>query len=135
VGTPLGCALWYRAWRRAHPDARREARQRRRQAAARAERALHAADLPAPQIASVVIAYLQERLDLAGAEPTPAEVERFLHRLGVGRDVRQRWSALLAACDAARFGATEPRASESLISDARHLIRAVEGDPCVVRLV
>src|SRR5262249_51264454 len=104
VAPPAGCMIWYRKWRRNHPDALQALKLRRTRAAQQALRDLKTAG-PSPQrLATVLTDYLRRRLELAGAEPTPREVEAHLRRVGVSKAVRERVTGFLESCDATRFG-------------------------------
>ncbi len=131
LGPPLGCVLGYWIWRRRNPDLVQQVRRRQSRAARLAYEALHAPALSPHHLAAVVSDYLRQRLDLPGAEPTPAEVDKHLFRLGVSRKLRDDWLAFLQECDAQRFAA-EPRAEvKNLLDRAKDLIHALEAEPCL----
>jgi hypothetical protein len=124
---PLGCAAWYGLWRRLRPDAFRLEHRRRSRAARRALQrlsALRGGDRAADATAAVT-GYLHERLDLATAEPTPAEAYEHLRRHGLPDAIADRAAEFYRAADRARFVPGEADGRElSVLAEA--LILAVE---------
>jgi hypothetical protein len=124
---PLGCLVWYFAWRRVYPDAARRVQQRRSRAAALALKQLEhlprgSGEERAAHVAAAVTAYLQQRLDLPTAEPTPAEAAGYLRTAGCPDSLSARAGQFFRTCDAARFypladAADLPRSAEQLILD------------------
>lgn len=136
LGPPLGCIGWYFIWRRLYPDAARLASQRRSRAARRALEALHAArrldaESRAARTAAVVAGYLQQRLDLTLAEPTPREIALLFEQLGFSTALTEKATDFFETCDRARFlppdGALRVSPAE-LHNSATQLILAVEGE-------
>src|SRR5262249_34493135 len=80
--------------------------------------------------ASVLAGYLRQRLELRGAEPTPAEVAVHLGRAGVSPGVTGRVAAFFRTCDAARFAPSPPHETAALAADARALVHALEAELC-----
>jgi hypothetical protein len=127
LAPPLVCAGWYFAWRRLYPDAARRVQQRRSRAATLALRQLErlprgATEERAAHIAAAVAAYLQQRLDLPTAEPTPAEAAGHLRTAGCPDALSQRAEQFFRTCDAARFSplasaADLPTSAQQLILD------------------
>jgi hypothetical protein len=135
LAPPLLCAAWYAAWRRRYPDAARQARQRRSRAARMALEQLRAAgglppDQRAERAAGAVAAYLRERLDLAAAEPTPAETARHLRRKGCSAELTERAAGFFRSCDAARFLPAPPPDGPDPAAAGTQLILAVEAETC-----
>ena len=127
--TLLACGAWYLTWRRLYPDAGRLVQQRRSRAAEMALKALDrlprgAADLRAAHIAATVTAYLQQRLDLLTAEPTPAEAASHLRTTGCPDALAQEAESFFRTCDAVRFF-PEAKAID-LPASARQLILDLE---------
>jgi hypothetical protein len=114
---------WYVVWRRLYPDAARRARIRRSRAA---RRALHLLRHAGPRETPAIVAdYLRQRLDLATAEPTPAEVVEHLYRVGMDGQLADRTADFLHACDAARFA---PHGNgDELPGQAADLVLELEG--------
>jgi hypothetical protein len=129
---PAVCAAWYALRRRLHPEAGWRARRRRSRAAREALAALHTLGGAAAgeRTASVLAGYLRQRLELRGAEPTPAEVAVHLGRAGVSPGVTGRVAAFFRSCDAARFAPSPPHDSATLTADARALVHALEAELC-----
>jgi tetratricopeptide (TPR) repeat protein len=142
LAPPLGCVAWYLFWRRAYPDAARLASQRRSRAARRALQALRTPrrfflsqivkkqdEGDAARIAAIVAEYLQQRLDLASAEPTPCEVAALFAQHGFSSALTAQAVRFFEACDCARF---QPGGSSSspipLQDSAIQLILAVESE-------
>jgi hypothetical protein len=136
LAPPLGCIAWYLLWRRLYPDAARLANQRRSRAARRALNALHAArrldaTSHAEKTAAIVAGYLQQRLDLAIAEPTPREVALLFAQHGFSSALTERAAGFFETCDRARFqpvGAEKGVSPSELHDAAVQLILAVEGE-------
>ncbi len=113
LGPPVLGIVWYALWRRWYPDAVEALRRRRTRAARTALRELAGGrGLPpqqrAEQAAAAVARYLQARLDLAVAEPTPTEATERLDKAGVAASAIQQTADFFRACDAARFGGGSP---------------------------
>lgn len=127
LAPPLVCAGWYFVWRRLYPDAARRVQQRRSRAATLALKQLErlprgASEERAAHVAAAVTAYLQQRLDLATAEPTPAEAAGHLRSAGCPDALSARAEQFFRTCDAARFfhnasAADLPKSAEQLILD------------------
>jgi hypothetical protein len=135
LGPPGVCAVWYFLWRRLHPGAAWRVRRRRSRAAREALAALAAlgrADADA-RTASVLAGYLRRRLELPGAEPTPAEVAAHLGRAGISEPVSVRVTEFFRACDAVRFAAGAPLPAAPPAADARSLVNALEAELCAAR--
>jgi tetratricopeptide (TPR) repeat protein len=134
LAPPLGCVAWYLLWRRLNPDAARLASQRRSRAARRALHALHAArrldaDACAARTAAIVAGYLQERLDLAIAEPTPREVALLFAHHGFSPALTEQAAGFFETCDRARFLPGGTGVSPAELQDAAiRLILAVEAE-------
>ncbi len=132
LAAPLGCVSWYLCWRRLYPDAARLASQRRSRAARHALQALHAAQRLDAQArttrtAAIVADYLQQRLDLSIAEPTPREVAALFAQHGCSAALTEQAVRFFEACDRSRF---MPAAEPFDLRDAAiQLILAVEGEP------
>jgi hypothetical protein len=133
---PLGCVAWYLLWRRLYPDAARLANQRRSRAAHHALHALRAArrleaSAHAERTTAIVAGYLQQRLDLTIAEPTPREVAVLFAQHGFSATLTEQAAGFFESCDRARFqpAAVENRISPSELHDAAaQLILAVESE-------
>ncbi|MHB1424997.1 MAG: hypothetical protein ACYC3I_17630 [Gemmataceae bacterium] len=134
LAPPLGCVAWYLIWRRLYPNAARLANQRRSRAARHALQALHAArrlddEARAARTAALVAGYLQARLDLAIAEPTPREVADLFARLGFSSALTEQAVRFFETSDSARFLPVEGGAGVRLAAlhdSAIQLILAVE---------
>jgi hypothetical protein len=129
LAPPLVCAGLYVVWRRLNPDASRLVQQRRSRAATFALKQLErlprgAAEARAAHVAAAVTTYLQQRLDLHAAEPTPAEASTLLHATGCPDALTKRAEEFFRTCDAARFFSTP--AGADLPSSARQLILDLE---------
>lgn len=135
---PLGCIAWYLIWRRMYPDAARLASQRRSRAARRALSALRTArrldaHSRAARTAAIVAGYLQQRLDLACAEPTPHEVALLFEQQGFSSELTAQAIDFFETCDRARF---LPEASGNSVSPSElhnaafQFILAVEAETC-----
>lgn len=135
---PLGCAAWYLLWRRLYPDAARLASLRRSRAARHALRALYAArrldtETRAARIVAIVVGYLQQRLDLTIAEPTPREVALLFAQHGCSSALTEQAVRFFEACDRARFVPAEGGTGVSPVAlqdSALQLILAVEVETC-----
>jgi hypothetical protein len=132
---PLGCFVWYLIWRWLYPDAARLASQRRSRAARQALHALHAARrldaaTRAERTAAIVVGYLQQRLDLSIAEPTPPEVGVLFAQYGCSPVLTEQAVRFFEACDAARFLPAGASASFDLHASALPFILAVEEATC-----
>jgi hypothetical protein len=124
---PVACAAWYVVWRRLYPDAARRVKQRRSRAATVALKQLErlprgTTEVRAAHIAAAVTTYLQQRLDLPAAEPTPAEAAAHLRTAGYPDTLTQRAEQFFQTCDAARFypnasAADLPAFAQQLILD------------------
>jgi hypothetical protein len=126
---PVFCALWYIRWRRAQPDHGRLLRQRHSRAGQLALHALRQEPPPgADQVFAVMTAYLRSRFDFAAAEPTPADARGSLARVGVSKATRQKVSALIESCDAARFAPSLQPEADGLATEAAHVVQALEGE-------
>ncbi len=133
---PLGCFVWYLLWRRQYPDAARLASQRRSRAASRALQALHSArrldtEARAARIAAIVAGYLQQRLDLTIAEPTPHEIALLFGQHAFSPELTEQAVRFFERCDHARFQPVEGGTGVSLdeLQDAAmQFILAVEGE-------
>jgi hypothetical protein len=133
VVPPVACAAWYVVWRRRYPDAGRQKQRRRsraaRQALARLQQAGRApVEQRAPLTAAALADYLRERLDLAVAEPTPAEASACLLRGGCAPALVERTVAFLQTCDAARFWPPLVADGAELPALAGELILALDAD-------
>jgi hypothetical protein len=127
LAPPLVCAGWYMIWRRLYPDAARRLQQRRSRAATLALKLLQrlprgATDERATHIAAAVTTYLQQRLDLPAAEPTPVEAARHLRAAGYPDALTKRAEEFFHTCDTARFypnasAANLPESAQQLILD------------------
>jgi hypothetical protein len=137
LAPPAGCIVWFLCWRRLYPDAARQASQRRSRAARQGLQMLQAAHrLDAEQrgerTAAVVIGYLQERLDLDVAEPTPREVAALFAQRGCSPALTEQAVRLFEMCDRARFLPAAEFRKVDLIDDAVSFILAVEEEMCSV---
>lgn len=131
IAPPVAAVAWLLAWRRLYPDAARLARLRQSRAARQALHALararaNQAGRLAEEVAGIVSVYLDHRLGLHGAAPTPTEVDTFLRGAGVPDGLRERITALLETCDALRFSNIPPAVSGSLADAAREIILSLE---------
>lgn len=121
-------AAWYALWRWRYPDALALARRRRSRAARRALRALRGLDgdirREGQLVARAVAAYLRERFDLRGFEPTPEEGRALLLARQVPGELAESAADLLGGCAAARFAPEAPEGD--LAGWARALIVEVE---------
>jgi hypothetical protein len=135
LSPPAVCIVWYLCWRRLYPDAARQASQRRSRAARRALQMLRTArrldaEQRAERTASILTGYLQERLDLTVAEPTPREVAALFAQRDCSPALTAQAIHLFEACDRARFlpvAASEP---VDLADAAVPFILAVEEETC-----
>jgi len=133
---PLGCILWYLLWRWRYPDAARLASQRRSRAASRALQAMHSArrldaEARAERIAAIVAGYLQQRLDLTIAEPTPHEIALLFGQHTFSPALTEQAVRFFETCDRARFQPVEGGTGVSLdeLQDAAmQFILAVEAE-------
>jgi hypothetical protein len=135
LAPPFGCVAWYLIWRRLYPDAARLASRRRNRAARRTLQALHAArrldaETRTARTTAIVVDYLQQRLDLTIAEPTPHEVALTLARQGYSSALTEQVTHFFEACDRARFLPTSESASFPLHDAAVRFILAVEEETC-----
>jgi hypothetical protein len=132
LAPPGICAAWYALRQRLHPEAGWRARRRRSRAARAALAALQAVEGESvgERTASVLAGYLRQRLELRGAEPTPAEVAVHLVRAGVSSGVTDRVAAFFRTCDAARFAPSPPHETAALAAAARALVNALEAELC-----
>lgn len=135
LAPPLGCVVWYFIWRRLYPDAARLASQRRSRAARRALQALRSArrldaEARAARIAATVTGYLQQRLDLTIAEPTPHEIALLAVQHDFPSSLTEQAIRFFETCDCARFqpeGGTGVSLDE-LQDSAMKFILAVEAE-------
>ncbi|MCI0376695.1 MAG: DUF4381 domain-containing protein [Gemmataceae bacterium] len=133
VAAPLlVCFLWYRRWRRLHPSIQEARRNLRSRAAQTALAQLENESVPVERTRAAVSEFLRQRFDLPANEPTPAEVARFLRRLGADKATVLACANFLQKCDAQRFG---PKTAETatLRDDASRLIHVLEASPCAAR--
>jgi len=135
LAPPSACIVWYVVWQRHHPDAARRARRQRSQAARHALRQLHRmpVDKNGAASAAVIADYLRCRLDLAAAEPTPAEILLHLRRAHVSAGVADQVGDFLRACDAMRFAPAAPAGGRQLAREAATIVLALEAEPCLSR--
>jgi hypothetical protein len=141
LAPPLGCVAWYLIWRRLYPDAARLANQRRSSAARRALQALYAVRrldgrTRAARTVAIVAGYLNQRLDLTIAEPTPHEVALLFQQQGFSSALTEQALRFFDSCDRARFlpvagkiDGTEVSPAE-LQESATQLILAMEEETC-----
>jgi hypothetical protein len=131
VAPPLLALIGVWLWRRTHPSSALAQARRRSRAAVAAVSALTSNHRPAPEVVAVVTDYFRGRLDFPAAEPTPAEVERWLKRRGVRPELRRRWRRFFQECDEARY--RPPGLSDGWLpaTEAAVLIQELETDPCV----
>jgi hypothetical protein len=129
AGPPALYLWWLRRWRRRHPDRALLARQRRHRATQVALDALSGKSaLQVEETTNIMKAFLRQRLEFPGSEPTPAEVRKHLRRLGLPRSLCQRSAEFFAVCDAARFSQSGPR-QNNLAQEGIRLINALEAEP------
>jgi hypothetical protein len=131
VTPPLLAVAGVHLWRRAHPSSALAQARRRHRAATVAVTALTANHRPAPEVVAVVAEYFRSRLDFPAAEPTPAEVERWLKRRGVRPELRRRWRRFFQDCDEARYRPAGLSDGWLPATAAAVLIQELEADPCV----
>jgi hypothetical protein len=109
LAPPAGCLAWYAVWRRRHPDVAHAARRRRSRAAHEALQMLRriGEDGDPRELArcsaDAVAEYIRQRLGLPVQEPTPAEAEAHLRRLGIAQPLAEETAALLRTCAALQF--------------------------------
>lgn len=130
---PLGCIVWYLVWQRLYPDAARLASQRRGRAARQALNALYAsrrldAEARAARMVSIVANYLQQRLDLTIAEPTPREIAVLFGKHGFSPGLTDRAVHFFELCDHVRFLPPSASPFVDLYDAAVRLILAVESE-------
>jgi tetratricopeptide (TPR) repeat protein len=132
---PLGCVVWYLIWRRLYPDAARLASQRRSRAARRALQALRSirrldAEPRAARIAAIVTGYLQQRLDLTIAEPTPHEIALLFAQRDCSLALTEQAIRFFETCDSVRFQPVENGSVslDELQNSALKFILALEGE-------
>ncbi|GEM_PF-583449 len=145
LAPPLGCIVWHLLWQRLYPDAAYLASQRRSRAARRALQALRSAPRlalspllqveegkgrdSAARIATIVADYLQQRLDLTLAEPTPREVALLFAQHGFSSALTEQAARFFEICDRVRFQPGETDVSPGELQNAAiRLILAVEGE-------
>jgi hypothetical protein len=133
LAPPLLGGGWYLVWRRFNPDATRRARIRQSLAARQALHALNAlgpaeADQRAYRVARIAAGYLQQRLGLPTAEPTPGEVAACLGRAGSSEVLAGKAAEFFRACDAARFAPARPTDAADLTAAASRLILTLEAE-------
>lgn len=127
---PLFCvpvACWWHWRRRRHADRIRRQKRLVDQTAA----ALATPPCDAALITRLLTNYLRQRLDFPVAEATPAEVERWLKRRGVARQVREQWRELLQGYDARRFAPGPDQRMAMDGTEAIELIHLLEEDACL----
>ncbi|MCI0681260.1 MAG: hypothetical protein L0Y71_04080 [Gemmataceae bacterium] len=132
AAAPLLCVTG--VWWLHHRQSRRAARHWRRRRAVEHVVASLKASRDAAGAARLVADYLRLRLDIPAAEPTPAELERWLKRRGISKPTRQQWRSFLQRCDAARFApaaAPAPAVGASAGDEVATLIHALEEEPCL----
>jgi hypothetical protein len=128
---PLLAAIGLHLWRRTHPSSALAQARRKHRAATVAVGALTANHRPAPEVVAVVTEYFRRRLDFPAAEPTPAEVERWLKRRGVRPELRRRWRRFFQECDELRYRPAGLADGWLPATEAAVLIQELEADPCV----
>lgn len=121
---PLACAGWYLSWRHRNPDVVRRRRRNQSGAARRALHLLESAVNGQPVVA--VTGYLQQRLGLAVAEPTPLEVAGHLRKAGLSPALVDKTAAFYRDWDRLRFGPADSDGHQSLSRLAGELILAIE---------
>jgi hypothetical protein len=128
---PACCVAWYLCWQRLYPDAARQSRRRRSRAAQRALDALRRAPRSGIERATMahgaVTHYLQQRLDLPIAEPTPRETAGHLQRLHLSPELTAETVRFFRSCDAARF-LPDPPEDTDLAAAAAEVVLAVEAE-------
>jgi hypothetical protein len=128
---PCICVVWYFCWRRLYPNATRQSRQRRSRAAQRALEALRRAPRSgigqATSAYGAVTQYLQQRLDLQPAEPTPSETAGHFQQLNLTGELTSKTVRFFRCCDAARF-LPEPPDETDLVATAAEVVLAVEAE-------
>ncbi len=130
---PLICGIWYVCWRRMYPDAALQARQRRSCAARQALPKLHAArrlnaEECANRAAAIVTNYLQQRLDLGVAEPTPREIGILFAQRACSRALTEQAVRFFEVCDRSRFLPVTISERPNLPDSAIQLILTVEAE-------
>lgn len=133
---PVLAGCWYVLWRRVYPDAAAKRRIRQSLAARQALQALQALgtanpDQRAYRVARIAAGYLQQRLGLPTAEPTPAEVAACLERAGSPAPTPGKAAEFFRTCDAIRFGPPAP--SADMAAAATQLIQSLETEPWATR--
>jgi hypothetical protein len=133
LAPPIIAVDGYLLWRYLNPDAARRARIRQSLAARQALNALHALgpadpDQRAYRVARIAAGYLQQRLGLPSAEPTPAEVTACLARAGSPEALAGKAAEFFRACDAARFAPAKPAEATDLAAAATRLIQTLEAE-------
>ena len=83
-------------------------------------------------IAAIVAGYLQQRLDLAVAEPTPREIAALFEQRGFSSALTAQAVHLFEACDSARFLPAAEVQETNLTDAAEAFILAVEEEMCPV---
>lgn len=131
----LLCAAWYVWWRRMYPDAAKQAAQRRSRAARKALRLLNSArrldaEACAERATALVADYLQQRLDLTVAEPTPPEVAALFELRHCSLALAEQAVRFFEACDRARFLPATATEHRDLPDSAIQFILAVEAETC-----
>lgn len=131
---PVVGGCWYVAWRRLYPDAAHRLRIRQSLAARQALQALQAlgpadAEQRAYRVSRIAAGYLQQRLGLPTAEPTPAEVAACLEKAGSSEPMPGKAAEFFRACDAARFAPPQPSGAIDLSAEATRLIQSLEVEP------
>ncbi|MCI0641451.1 MAG: hypothetical protein L0Y72_05810 [Gemmataceae bacterium] len=129
---PLTCLVWYRRWRRRHPSIQEARRNLRSRAAQTALAVLEKESVPVEHTRAAVSEFLRQRFDLPANEPTPAEVSRFLRRLGADKATVRTCAEFFEQCDAQRFG-PKNAANATQRDDAIRIIQLLEAAPCAVR--
>lgn len=128
LGVPLACVVGALLWRRRHPSVEHVLARRRSRSAAKALAVLSAGQQAPERVAAVLVAYLNERLDFRALEATGVEVAGFLARRGAAKETQRRWSNVLDACAACRFGRAAPN---GLDAEAVALVHALEEERCL----
>jgi hypothetical protein len=82
----------------------------------------------ARRLAALVTTYLQDRLELPAADPSPAEAAAHLRRLGVSAELRKQTAHFYRVCDTVRFAPEPALGRDDLTTMARDLILALEAE-------
>ena len=112
--------------RRIAAERRDPAGRRRRGALAAAEACLDQPDAdPTNVVVRAVCGYVADCHDRPLASVGPAEVKAHCTALG-SEDAGARLAAIMAECDAARYGQSDPRSAAELIAEVRSLLAALD---------